>query len=55
MKEFWQVKEQTWRDSGQSITSVMCSAQRDGSDMEPVIIPGKISIIPPQVAPTGRG
>ncbi|MPC23569.1 hypothetical protein E2C01_016626 [Portunus trituberculatus] len=38
-----------------TITSVMRSAQRDGSDMDTVIIPGKISIISPQVPPTGRG
>ncbi|MPC37016.1 hypothetical protein E2C01_030487 [Portunus trituberculatus] len=31
------------------------STQRWVSDMETVIIPGKISIIPPLVPPTGRG
>ncbi|MPC14727.1 hypothetical protein E2C01_007497 [Portunus trituberculatus] len=35
--------------------SVIRSAQRWVSDTETVIIPGKISIIPPQVPPTGRG
>ncbi|MPC69189.1 hypothetical protein E2C01_063404 [Portunus trituberculatus] len=38
-----------------TITSVMRSAQRDGSDPETVNIPGKISIIPPQVPATSRG
>ncbi|MPC61700.1 hypothetical protein E2C01_055775 [Portunus trituberculatus] len=27
----WQVVEQTWHDSGQNITFVMRSAQKDGS------------------------
>ncbi|MPD03755.1 hypothetical protein E2C01_099406 [Portunus trituberculatus] len=31
------------------------STKRWVSDMEPEIIPGKISIIPPQVPPNGRG
>ncbi|MPC48460.1 hypothetical protein E2C01_042233 [Portunus trituberculatus] len=35
-----------------TVTFVMCSAQRD---TEAVIIPGKISIIPPQFPQTGRG
>ncbi|MPC65579.1 hypothetical protein E2C01_059717 [Portunus trituberculatus] len=30
-RSVWQVKEQTWHDSGQNIISVMCSAQRDES------------------------
>ncbi|MPC58221.1 hypothetical protein E2C01_052217 [Portunus trituberculatus] len=31
------------------------STKRWVSDMETIIIPGKISIIPPQVLPIGRG
>ncbi|MPC22555.1 hypothetical protein E2C01_015572 [Portunus trituberculatus] len=38
-----------------TITFVKRSTQRWVSDTETVIIPGKISIIPPQVPPTGRG
>ncbi|MPC65566.1 hypothetical protein E2C01_059704 [Portunus trituberculatus] len=38
-----------------TITSVMRSAHRDVSLTRKLIIPGKISIIPLQVPPTGRG
>ena len=32
-----------------TIASVMCSAYRNGSDMNTIINPGKINIVPPQV------
>ncbi|MPC37683.1 hypothetical protein E2C01_031173 [Portunus trituberculatus] len=38
-----------------SITSVMRSGDSWIADTETIIIPGKISIIPPQVPPTGKG
>ena len=36
------------------VTSVMHSAHRDGSLTQTEIIPGKISIVPPQIPTIGR-
>ncbi|MPC61174.1 hypothetical protein E2C01_055237 [Portunus trituberculatus] len=40
---------------GRDTNSIMHSVHRWVSDMETVIIPGKISKIPPQVPAIGRG